>query len=269
MLHRLALRLAAIEALCPFASIGSGPYPTIAGDRVFDSRQDAIDTLAEDEARPILVVYTECQEDHRFGSGSRDLDESIIDLTIEAVMAVKGSVDIEQADGSVETIGTVGAPFTDPRHEAYLDLLEAGVRYALSRQNITPEGLVFNGLAMELRSGRSDPQRSPDKTVKLALRTIELKIKTKTTEWPAAATPAASGLDALPQPLRDVAQGLPAGSPGRMLCEELAGFMPNTPALPATLDGITIYAGMGRLPDPGTPATTADVIATEPPRADL
>ena len=68
-LARLALRLAAIEALLPSAVAATGPYPTVAGAQVYDSRLDPIADpdaweafLTEVEGNPIVIVYT---EEHR------------------------------------------------------------------------------------------------------------------------------------------------------------------------------------------------------------
>ena len=53
-LSRLALRLAAVEALCPSSLAETGPYPTWAGNEVFDSRITPIADASEWQKRPSL-----------------------------------------------------------------------------------------------------------------------------------------------------------------------------------------------------------------------
>ena len=99
-LARLALRLAAVEALCPAAALAAspaGPFPTVAGDRVYDSRIDLIAAaegtddlaaaLAEIENKPILVVYTEEQGTTPYGEVKYPAGEEIVTLVIEAMIA--------------------------------------------------------------------------------------------------------------------------------------------------------------------------------------
>lgn len=60
MLAAEAARLAALEVLCPMASLnGDVPYPTLAGDKVFDSRLVGIDDLDRDaKYTPCLALFT-------------------------------------------------------------------------------------------------------------------------------------------------------------------------------------------------------------------
>ncbi|MEB2519842.1 hypothetical protein SOP85_31175, partial [Pseudomonas sp. YuFO20] len=60
MLAREFLRLCALEALAPSGAPESGPWPTLAGKYVFDTRLDPIDDLAG--PLPVISVYTENEE---------------------------------------------------------------------------------------------------------------------------------------------------------------------------------------------------------------
>ncbi len=69
-LYRTALRLATLESLRPTALLKTqGPWPTLAADRVFDSRLDPIEDLTKDQHKAVIVVYTEA--DLGYGSQKR------------------------------------------------------------------------------------------------------------------------------------------------------------------------------------------------------
>ncbi|VFU07930.1 hypothetical protein [Methylocella tundrae] len=243
-LARLALRLAAIEALCPSATVATGPYPTVAGARVDDSRVDLIAAAESPEAiaaalaalenNPLLVVYTEEQQTSPYGDVRYPAAEEVVTLVIEAMIAGSGVMQIELPDGTIQSIGTLEAPVTDRQHEAMLDLLEAQVRYILTIKNRAPTAVLYNKVAMETRMIHSDPQRAADRTLRLASRTIKFHVKVKAEVWPA---PVA----ALPEPLASVAAGLAPGSSGALLCASLLPLIPGAPALPPPLQGIDIY----------------------------
>src|SRR4051812_48348079 len=139
-LSRLALRLAAYEALNPFASIKSGPWPTIAGANVYDSRLDPGLTVDDPDAwdsfvtsiegRPIVIVYTE-EHDTSPTSGEYPADRHIADLVVELMIATRGTVEIPRADGSPIEVGSVEMALTDRQREALLDFLEGQVRKLL------------------------------------------------------------------------------------------------------------------------------------------
>jgi len=242
-LARLALRLAAIEALCPAATVTTGPYPTVAANRVFDSRIDLIAgavspeditvALRALENKPVLTVYTEEHESRPYGSSLHPPAEQFVELVVEAMIAISGTVEIEQQDGSVETVGTIDAPATDRQHEAILDVLESQVRYLLNPATRAPSGTLLGKVAMECREITSVPQRASDRAIRLAARTIRFRLKLKNEVWPAA-----SGK--LPEPLATVAAALPAGSSGAALCASLLPLIPGEPAL-TPLQGVDIY----------------------------
>ncbi len=105
-LNRLALRIATVLAL---------KGRTHAGDAVFDSRNATIDEIAQDQAVPVISVYTD--ED-------QPGDERQINLVIECAVSV-----LEQKDGKEPQLWT---PTTDPMLELNLDLMEAEIADALA-----------------------------------------------------------------------------------------------------------------------------------------
>jgi hypothetical protein len=233
MLSRLALRLAAVEALSPYAALATGAFPTIAGARVFDSRQDPVDVLDEIDGKPILVVYTEqgIGMPYPHGRHMAGSQQYTIDLTIEAMIAAKGVVEVIGEDGQTLELGTLETPIMEREHEALLDLLEAGVmrRLATSTDVGDPAVQLFRGVGWELRHAETVPLRDATRTVRIAARTILLRYQIPADGWP---TPAldyvpATGLARLPDPLRKVALALDPASSGAALCAKLAAMIPD------------------------------------------
>ena len=105
-LNRLALRIATVLAL---------KGQTHAGDAVFDSRNATIDEIAQDQAVPVISVYTD--ED-------QPGDERQVNLVIECAVSVL------QAKGDGEP--QLWTPTTDPMLELNLDLMEAEIADALA-----------------------------------------------------------------------------------------------------------------------------------------
>lgn len=241
---RLALRLAAIEALCPTG----GPYPTIAGRRVYDSRLDLIagdDDLSAIESNPLIGVYTEDQHELPYGSAKYPSAENVVTLVLEIMLAVRGEIEIDGPGGTTQTVGTLDAPVTDRMHEALLDTLEAQAIYLLDPKNMAPTAAIYSKVAWEIHSVHSDPQRAADRATRIAARTVKLHIKVKKEVWPPfPISPTPTGLDRLPEPLRSVAYALPNGSSAAALCATLATYAPQ-PANPVPLDGINIAVSLG------------------------
>lgn len=124
MLNRLALRLATVRAL---------RGATMAGQNVLDSEHGAIDEIAEEHPKPVIVVYT---DDASYAGGGRDLwstqgdaraDVGSQKLVIEMAMTQRMRVVDEDGDESESAI----QPQTDASIEAALDLLERQVVAAL------------------------------------------------------------------------------------------------------------------------------------------
>ena len=248
-LARLALRAAAIEALCPWSAIQGGPSPTIAGPRVYDSRQQPIDGLSELETKPILIVYTEDDTSTPYEGGRKNSDEQIVQLVVEVMIAARGAVEVDNPDGTKGTIGTLVSPISDPQQEALLDLLEAAARRLLDTRNQAPSSAALLAVAMEIRHIESQPQRADDKATRLAARTLKIQFKIKPDVWPKAPVlPVPIGLDALPEPLRSVAQVFDPASDGGILCASIAQMVPGAPPAPTPLEGIGIVTDVDRDP---------------------
>ena len=277
-LARLALRLAAVEALCPHATGATGPWPTIAGPNVYDSRLDPIagaETPEQLESavdgldnKPIVILYTEEDDLHPY-TQKYDADEQVATLVVELMIAAKGYIEIDpgpDANGNPQPpqrLGSIEAPVTDREHEAMLDMLEAQVRFALKKENRAPAAEAFRYVVMETRQVHSDPQRAHDRTVRLASRTVKYHLKLRKEVWP---DPSAAGLARLPDPLRVVAGLMPASSSALTLCERLVTYAPTPVPTPAGPTPVALFARLSRAPAVDiAPTGSADAdVASQP-----
>jgi hypothetical protein len=257
MFNRIALRLAVFEALCPHAVAATGPWPTIAGNRVFDSRQDPVDLLDPEEQRPLIMIYTEEHEQSNFGRAARfGTDENMVQLVIETMIATRGTVEVAAADGSAQSVGTLEVPVADWRHEMLLDTLEGLIIRALDPKGIPPASWeAFRRVAVELRGITSVPLRSADKSVRLAARTLTLRLQVQPDAWPA--DPALTGWARLPSPLSTITDLFAPGSLAADVFDDLAGLVP-TPQNPAVNASVHLFANVDRGAPPLT-ESAADI----------
>lgn len=229
---RLALRLAALEALCPHEALATGYYPTSAGNQVYDTRFDPIAAAQSDaeaetiltkiEGSPLIAVYTDVQSSLPYGTAFRP-EKNIVTLVIEAIIAAKGTMTVENPDGTSSTIGALDAPLTDAQHEAELDHLEACIRRVFSRKIALPTSTLFFQVALRTEEIHADPQRDARTSVRLAQRFIKFHVQVPDDgDW----NSAASGLAALPSPLNTVAASLNPASSGGQICANLAAKTP-------------------------------------------
>lgn len=266
MFSRIALRLAAVEALAPHASRqNDGPWPTIAGRNVYDSRLDPIalaetpeafeQAMADLEGEPVIVVYTEDGHTRPFDQARWPLRDTVQTLVLEIFVATRGVVDIPAPDGqSTIPVGDVAAPITDAAREMILDVLEGQARRILEPRAAMPTASIYRRVARETREVTSDPQRAAERTVKLAMRTVKFHVQIASDDYNT--DPAATGLAALPAPLRDVAMALPQDSAAVTNLTALAVAILPPPPLPA-LNGVDLIAGVDRDADPLNPDVKA------------
>lgn len=122
-MNRAALRLATVAAL---TNGGAEPWPTMARDRVFDSRQDPIDMTGAIEMMPVVVVHSESDRQSRSVNGllavSRTVDRRL-DLRIEIALTPRA---FDEAGVPLSLW-----PVVDADLEATLDLFEYQVETAL------------------------------------------------------------------------------------------------------------------------------------------
>lgn len=118
--HRKELRQAVVHVLTNF---GAQPYPTMAEERVFDSKGDPIINVRDQSQLPCITVYTDTEVGHPITNMNSWPLEFVVELVVELSLSSDGQ-------------GTT----TDAQLEAKLDDFEQQVRDALF------EGDGANGL---------------------------------------------------------------------------------------------------------------------------
>lgn len=236
-LARTALRLAAINSL-QGADAGSGP--TIANNRVYDSRiTDFSPETFVDDAKPTVIVLTDEDEGEALSRQNAGPPfHRLIDLVFEI-----GIVQA-QKDG---TGFVVGYPDTDGRHEASLDILE----FQLARRlGYDPDAssVLFRSF---VRPKKRDCHRQvlDDAGVKIACRIVtwtcevdddQVSVINQKHTLPV-------GFNVLPEPLRRVAHALSDGSAGLDTCIAVAKAL--TPLQLPSFDDFVLKAYMKDLSD--------------------
>lgn len=237
MLARTFLRICALEALRPAAllAVPSPAWPTLAQGHVFDSRIEPISDLTPDMRRPVVVLYTEEDNQDRRSQGGGALYASVIDLVFEISVVAIG-------DDAGEYVP--GIAFSDPELEADLDMLEQQVWHAL---HYGPTGALFRSLArVPFQDWRSLPHRTAEEGFRLAMRTIRAKVSVKELCWQAAPATTPAGLARLPAPLDAIAAALASTSYGGKLAAGMATAAPVMPtATPLQSVGLTAQLDNG------------------------
>ena len=244
-LARAALRIATVEALRPWAAaIAGGPYPTLAGRFVFDSRIDPVDDLAIAEQRPVICVYTEEDSTEKFALSGPQFYDQVVDLVIE--MSVPASYPQAEAEP------VVAPAVTDPALEFKLDMLELQVRHIL-HFGASPQAVAWQRMAtLPAVAIHSVPHRTSEEGIRLAYRTLRLRIKLRSADVvPSGQLNAPTGFAAFPSPIAAFLASLPAGHYAVAIANALA---PAVPVMPVAnpLTTVTLGAQVGPPAPPGT-----------------
>lgn len=242
-LSRTALRLATMEAIAPSASVvgDAETWPTLATRYVFDSRLDPIADLKPEEKRPVAVIYTDDDNGDPAEKAGGPPFKRIAELLIE--LSVVASV---TEDGNTYAPGT---PESDAELEASLDLFEAQVRFVLF---YGPTGRLWRQLTgRRVTDIHSVPKRTSEEGIRLALRTLRMKVTIPDDVYDPAPATTPVGNDRLPEPLKTVVAALAAGSYGAKLG---AGLSPAAPMMPPRVPLNTVTFDM----QPGSPPAPHD-----------
>lgn len=257
-----ALRLAAVEALSPFAQHGAADpvWPTFAGPQVFDSLISPVALPGLVEKLPVIVVSTD--------AGKVEARGSAPDVTIAGdgkatlTLAFEIMVPVLTRGEQGEAVALVGP--TDAMAKAILELIEDQIRQRLIEARMNG---ALRHVLQAIEEVESQPYTDPDTETPLSATRLELKCHIRQPElWPQA--PPAGPFALLPQPLRDVAGALPAGSYGATICLGLADLI-GRPALFPALNrmrlAVNLVRGAGDAPAPPADASgtvpTGDVAA--------
>lgn len=122
-LERTALRIATVMALC---NGHAAPWPTMAQNRVFDSKQDQITGLNPGDLVPIIIVSTDDDKGDEISGnngGPPFVQHCHLVFDISIGVAVKYT-----PDGAEDPVIDLIPPQSEPELEAAIDLLEAQVK---------------------------------------------------------------------------------------------------------------------------------------------
>eukprot|EP01042_Synura_sphagnicola_P013759 gene13759-17439_t len=208
-----------MEALAPHALIDtSNPaWPTFADDRVLDSTieiaAEGYELAGAERRRPRVAVFVDEAKTEALGTAQDALFAG--DGLEKATLAFEIMVPAVIRDNDQRWI--VPAAGTDAMAEGFLDMIEEQIRQRIA------DGRMREPLCHVLdrvEEVTSSPWRDADLDTRLSARRVEFScIVRQGGRWP---VPAETGLAALPSPLREVAQALPAGSYGRKVCDTIA-----------------------------------------------
>jgi hypothetical protein len=198
MLSAEAARLAALEVLCPKASLdGVKPYPTLAGDKVFDTQHVGIDDLDPNaKYTPCLALFTaDAATALRGDIAAFDDTEARTTLEIVAELAIASTDD----DGSPFADAMPGDDW-DAR--LVLAALCAQVRRLLQYD---PRGQLFRRFVRRVERITEETFAIPQLGARWQRVTMRFDLSLPDDEFTDAA--------GLPEPLATLSRLLPAGSP--------------------------------------------------------
>lgn len=231
MLAAEALRLAAIEVLCPTASLVAGAnFPTLAAEHVFDSRQASVQDLDQSAPyTPTLALYTPSASATRRGPHS-----DVTDSSATASLQIVAELSTRASDADGEFADALAAADTDAKARLVLAALTAQVRYALEW---SPSGVLFRRLAVRIIGMSEETHAVPQLGLRWSRVFLDYFCEVPDDDFSAGG---------MPEPLGSLAAALPADSYAKGKLDDLADAFASPVTTP--LEEIRIAAGVGRLP---------------------
>jgi hypothetical protein len=246
MLAREFLRLTALEALRPSALLDAGgPWPTLAGTYVSDSRIDPIDDLNADERRPLIGIFTENTTLTKISQAGPQFYKGDVDLVFE--LSVVATYQVADGDGGSQLI--VDYADTDAAIETTLGVLEEQIFQAL---HFGPSGALFRRMCkLPFDDWQSTiKHRSGEENIRLAARTIRARICMKEACYDPAPVTTLTDFDRLPGLLKSIATQL---GPSTYLHDLALGMARMAPVMPTRVNLNTV--GITTAPQPGVTGT--------------
>jgi hypothetical protein len=223
MLSAEALRLAAIEVLCPTASQESGSgYPTLAGKSVFDSRAAALEDLDPSAPyTPVLALYTS-----ESGVSLRGHMAAADDTLADAVLDVVAELAVTANDDSGDFVDAMADD--DPGARLVLGALCAQVRRELERSQ---RGNLFRRIVSRIVKVEQQAFAMPNYGLRWQRVMMRFHCEIRDDEFDMAP-------GGLPEPIRSLYEALPDGSYAKSKLSLLASYFHQEAFAP--LEGIDV-----------------------------
>lgn len=206
MLAAAALRLAAVESLCPTGALaGTVPFPTLAKGRVFDSQMIGAEAIDPDEDyTPSLSIFTEDVHVERQGDVSTSMHGR---ATAKLIVIVELGCTQSEEGGDFVVV-----PYgeDDPRARMVLDALCAQVRLVLA---YSPSGSIFRKIVGSVDNLRIEPFALPQFDIRWMRSTMTFSCMIRDDKF--------TDEPGLPEPLRSLFLALPDGSTAKAKLQEL------------------------------------------------
>jgi hypothetical protein len=226
MLAAEALRLAAMETLCPHAAlVDDAGYPTLARHRVLDSRAVAIEDLDRSRSyTPVLALYTPDS-----GVKLRGPLTDARDTEADATLDVVGELAVSDRDTDGDFAAAMAE--TDPKARLVLAAMMAQARYVLLH---TQKGYVFRRICKQVLDTEYQTFAVPQLGLRFQRLTMRMHCQIRDDDFD---VPAGE----LPEPIRTLYRNLPDASYARAKLTELAAQF-NPEVLPG-LEAVQVTTG--------------------------
>lgn len=222
MLAALALRRAVIELLTG---------KTIAGAYVYDTRLDQIDPNDIRDHRPVVSVYTEEDEAKSYSTREIYPSDTAVTVVVETMVLSSVQMTVQNGDGSSSIVNVADIADCDSMTEALLDIMSHQIRRRMAFKDVDQQTQAYAAVAMQILDIRSYPQRTEDKSTRIAARSIHFRVKVLTDKD-------AETMGDLPEPLAAVAAKLTLPSSAAII-GEVAGKLVS-PVKPTVLDTVSL-----------------------------
>lgn len=217
MLAAEAVRLMAVETLLPTAALlAGGPYPTLAGKRVFDSAAPSISDIDETkDYTPVISVYTP-ESGSKARSSAAEWTDRDADCALDIVAEL---VTIVREDGK-----DYAEPMADGDASARLVLaaLASQIRRTLM---LSMQGSAWRGLVRSVTDVEYKTVAVPEFGLRLQRLVTRFHLEIADDRFDLQ-----SG--GLPEPIRSVYEALPVGSYAKQKLAELQAAFIGEPLVP-------------------------------------
>lgn len=195
-LNRTALRLAATMAL---SNGFAAPYPTIAGNRVFDSRQDPIEGISPGDLLPVIVLYT---DDDTGDPLSQNNGGPPFDITTNLVIEIAVAMWVRE-EGEAGLVWVQ----SEPELDAQLDLLESQIKRVF-RDGISTWGAHLDTVINRITRWSSTRFIERESNTRFAARQIQMQVRLRDDEDADAVISPATATPTIPAPLGPLLQAI-------------------------------------------------------------